>query len=457
MTDVCSRKGADVSIQESMNYEELVNSQESMAARREPMPFGFFYRKQIDRKYRYVVELRPDLTDSLFFGEGLHKDQQAVKDINDARQLQYELHEDSGGIYEIELQAGSYLTLSQLLSSQPSIVAKRGFVSNTLDALMDITEQLHERGIFQLCYSPQMIFLRKGEYMPMLLCHGSSFLNMKEQRLLYKDFENDVAPEVLDEGKADERSDVYALGRFIEHLLEFSELGYEYKGVVKKATSEDPDQRYSTVHAMRSAISAKRNKCRSLWLMLGACAVVALIVAVFFGIIREPSTVEFIDDNGIKVNDHYRDAEYNPSLPGPSEDDPYAETNAYNTYYNIEDAPFLDSIAPMTDEEVKMLSDSIKVNEQLNAIFRRRFEQKARTSLGTIYGAGQNGSSENDYIANSEKVMDELYDYAGELSQQTGLGIDDANNMASQIISKLQTELQQNVKRSGTMTQPQEE
>ena len=54
-----------------MNYEELVNSQESMAARREPMPFGFFYRKQIDRKYRYVVELRPDLTDSLFFGEVL--------------------------------------------------------------------------------------------------------------------------------------------------------------------------------------------------------------------------------------------------------------------------------------------------------------------------------------------------------------------------------------------------
>ena len=160
MTDVCSRKGADVSIQESMNYEELVNSQESMAARRESLPLGFFYRKQIDRKYRYVVELRPDLTDSLFFGEGLHKDQQAVKDINDARQLQYELHEDSGGIYEIELQAGSYLTLSQLLSSQPSIVAKRGYVSNTLDALMDITEQLHERGIFQLCYSPQMIFLR---------------------------------------------------------------------------------------------------------------------------------------------------------------------------------------------------------------------------------------------------------------------------------------------------------
>ncbi|MBO4463564.1 MAG: hypothetical protein J5797_05150 [Prevotella sp.] len=439
-----------------MNYEELVNSQESMAARREPMPFGFFYRKQIDRKYRYVVELRPDLTDSLFFGEGLHKDYQAVKEIDDARQLKYELHEDSGGIYEIELHTGSYLTLAQLLSSQPSIVAKKGFVSSTIEALMDITEQLHERGIYQLCYSPQMIFVRKGENKPMLLCHGSSFLNMKEQRLLYKDFENDVAPEVLDEAKADERSDVYALGRFIEHLHEFSEMGYEYKGVVKKATSEDPDKRYSTVHEMRSAISFKRNKRRSLWLMLGACAVVALIVAVFFGLIREPSTVEFIDDNGIKVNDHYRDAEYNPSLAMPNDDDPYAETNAYNTYYDIENAPFLDSIAPMTDEEVKMLSDSIKVNEQLNSIFRRRFEEKARTSLGSIYGAGQSGSSENDYIANSEKVMDELYDYAGELSQQTGLGIDDANSMASQIISKLQSEMQQSVRHSGVNTKPSE-
>ena len=52
--------------------------------------------------------------------------------------------------------------------------------------------------------------------------------------------------------------------------------------------------------------------------------------------------------------------------------------------------------------------------------------------------------------------MDELYDYAGELSQQTGLGIDDANSMASQIISKLQSEMQQSVRHSGVNTKPSE-
>ena len=414
--------------------------------RREPMPYGVFYRKQIDHKYRFVVELRPDLSDSLFFGEGLHQDYKALKNIDDAAQLHYELHEDSGGIYEIELERGNYMTLAQLLDSQPAIVAQKGFITDTLNAVMNLTEKLHERGIYHLCFSPQTVFVRKGENKPLLLCHGSSFLNLKEQRLLYKGFEQDVAPEVLEGAKADERSDVFALGRFIEHLLESSELGYEYKGVVKKATEVDPDGRYSTVHEMRNAINNKRNTRRSLWLAVAACAVVGILVAVFFGLVREPTTVEFIDSNGVKAKgDPFADIY----------DDEYVDDQ--EPYVDPEIAVYLDSIAPMTDEEIKTLSDSIKVNEQLNGIFRRRFEQKARTQLGSIYGNMESGSTENDYISKSEKVMGDLYNYAGELSKETGVSIEDANSMASQIISHLQTELQENAKHSGTMTQSQDE
>lgn len=428
-----------------MNYEEMLSAQEGVAVRRESLPFGFFYRKQIDRKYRYVVELRPDLMDSIVFNEALRKDQKLAAETGDAHQLHYELHEDSGGIYEVELQSGSYLTLAQLLNAQPAIVAQKGFVSATLNAVMDLADKLHERGIYLLCLSPQNVFVRKGENTPLLLLHGSSFLCMKEQQLLYKGYEHDVAPEVLEEGKADERSDVYALGRFIEHLLESSELGYEYKGVVKKATAEDPDKRYATVHEMRSAISNKRNTRRSLWLTLAACAVVAVLVAVFFGLVREPSTVEFIDDNGVKAKE-----------------DPFAEVyddeyiDDQEPYVDPEIVGYLDSIEPMTDVEVKSLSDSIKVNEQLNSIFRRRFEQKARAQLGTIYGNEESGSSENDYIAKSEKVITDLYNYANELSRETGINANDASSLATQIIAQLQAELQEGVKRNGAMTTPNE-
>lgn len=428
-----------------MNYEEMLNAQEGVAVRREVLPFGFFYRKQIDRKYRYVVELRPDLVDSIVFNEALRQDQKIAADTGDVHQLRYELHEDSGGIYEVELQPGSYLTLAQLLDTQPAVVAQKGFVVNTINAVMDLADKLHERGIYLLCLSPQNVFVRKGENTPLLLLHGSSFLCMKEQQLLYKGYEHDVAPEVLEEGKADERSDVYALGRFIEHLLESSELGYEYKGVVKKATAEDPDKRYATVHEMRSAISNKRNTRRSLWLTLAACAVVAVLVAVFFGLVREPSTVEFIDDNGVKAKE-----------------DPFAEVyddeyiDDQEPYVDPEIVGYLDSIEPMTDEEVKSLSDSIKVNEQLNSIFRRRFEQKARAQLGTIYGNEESGSSENDYIAKSEKVITDLYNYANELSRETGINANDASSLATQIIAQLQAELQEGVKRNGAMTTPNE-
>ena len=430
----------------SMNYEEMLNSQDAVAVRRYAMPFGDFYRKQIDRKYRYVVELRSDLADSLFFAEGLRKDQQSIKNIGNAHQLKYELHEDSGGIYEIDLQPGSYMTLAQLLSSQPAIVAQKGFVEDTINAVMDLTEHLHELGIYHLCYSLQTIFVRKGENKPLLLCHGSSFLAIKDQRLLYQGFEDDVAPEVLNDAKADERSDVYALGRFIEHLLESSGLGYEYKGVVKKATSEEPNERYASVAEMRSCIRHKRSTRRSLWLVAAACAVVGVVVAVFFSLISEPSTVEFIDDNGVKAKSDPFSEVY---------EDEFVDDQA--PYTDPEIAVYLDSIAPMTDEEVKMLSDSIRVNEQLNSIFRRRFEQKARTQLGTIYGSQGNETTESDYVGQSQKVMDELYNYATELSKETGISAEDAGSMASQIISQLQVELQENVKRNGAQTKQDEE
>lgn len=429
-----------------MNFEEMLNAQDGVALRREPMPFGAFYRKQIDRKYRYVVDLRADLTDSIVFTEGLKRDQQSVSTIDNKQQLRYELHEDSGGIYEMELQPGNYQTLAQLLDSQPAIVAERNFVSNMLNDVMDFTEQLHEKGIFHLCYAPQTVFVRKGENVPLLLCHGSSFLGLKNQQQLYKGYEHDVAPEVLESAKCDERSDVYALGRFIEHLLASSEIGYEYKAVIKKATSDDPDQRYATVQEMRNAINSKRSIRRSFWLAMAACALVAVIIAVFFSIIKEPATVEFIDDNGIKAKA-----------------DPFAEVyqdeyvDDQEPYMDPEIAVYLDSIDPMSDEEVKMLSDSITVNEQLNAIFRRRFEQKAKAQLTPLYGTEENGSSENDYLAKSEKVMKELYDYARQLSRETGIGIDNANSMATQIISHLQAQLQENISRNGTMTKSKEE
>ena len=426
-----------------MNYEEMLNAQEGVAQHQEQLPLGTFYRKQIDRKYRNVVELKHELADSLVFCQGLRSDQQVAAELDDSHQLRYDLKEDSGGIYELELQQGSYQTLAQLLNSDPAILASKGFIDQTVADLMELTQKLHERGIFQLCYAPQMVFMRKSDNAPMLLCHGSSFLEMKDQAALYAGYEDMVAPELLDGGQVDERSDVYALGRFIEALYDKGEMPYEYKAVVKKATEADPSKRFSTVHEMQKALASKRGMKRSFFMGIGAFAVVALLVFLYFDMTPETSNVEFVDGNGLVTKT-----------------DPFSETyddplvNDQEEYLDPEIAMYMDSIGleEMSEEEFKALADSVKQYTKVEEIFRRRFEQKANSKLSGLYSSGNLGSSESNFVAHSQSVMQELMDYAAQLGEQTGIPQEQASSMATQIISRTQAQLQQGVTRFGSMT-----
>lgn len=420
-----------------------MNAQEGVAQSQEQLPLGTFYRKQIDRKYRNVVELKHELVDNLVFCQGLRRDQKSVAEVNDAHQLRYDLKEDSGGIYEIEIQQGSFQTLAQLLNSNPAILASKGFVDQTVTGLMDLTQKLHEQGIFHLCYAPQTVFMRKSDNVPMLLYHGSSFLEMKDQSALYAGYENMVAPEVLEGGQVDERSDVYALGRFIEALCDRAEMPYEYKVVVKKATDSDPSKRFSSVYEMQKALASKRGMKRSFFMGIGAFVIVLLLVFLYFDLTPEASNVEFVDSNGLV-----------------GQKDPFSETyndplvNDQEEYMDPEIAMYMDSIGleEMSDEEFKALADSVKQYTKVEGIFRHRFEQRANSKLSSLYSNGNLGSSESNFISNSQAVIQELMDYATQLSEQTGIPQEQANSMATQIISRTQAQLQQGVTHFGSMT-----
>ena len=426
-----------------MNYEEMLNAQDGVAQHQESLPLGVFYRKQIGNKFRHVVDLKAWLTDSLVFCDGLRRDQQLALSLKSARQLRYELHEDSGGIYELELQPGNYQTLAQLLDANPAVVAQKGFIEQTLSGLMDLTEELHNQGVYHLCYAPQTVFVRKGDNAPLLLCHGSSFLALKDQAHLYEGFEQAVAPEVLAGEQPDERSDIFALGRLVEQLFASAQLPFEYKAVVKKATDEDPDRRFSSIHEMREAISRRRSVRRSAIVTGAALLLTALAVWLFFDLVPESSNVEFVDGNGINQKADPFSEDY---------DDPLV--NDQDEYLDPEIALYLDSIGldEMTDEEFHALADSVKQYTKVEEIFRRRFIQQAGSKLGALYSQSNLGSTESNFIARSQQVVDELMDYARKLGDEAGLPQDQAMSQASQIITRLQAEKQQSVTRYGSMT-----
>ena len=259
-----------------MNFEEMLNAQEGLSPKREKLPLGDFYRKQIDGKYRFVVELKSTLTDSIAFCEALKKEEQWSLHQRVRQQLHFASKETDGVVFELELEPGTWQTLSQILFANPAVVAQKGFVDQIVAELMDYASKLHADGVYHLCFAPSNIFFRKGDNLPMLLTHGSFYLSLGNQSDLYGDCERFVAPEVLEHGAVDERSDVYALGKLIEFLFEQGSMPYEYKPVVKKAIAADPAKRFKSIDEMRSALTQRRNTIR------GAIAVVSAIVIALF-------------------------------------------------------------------------------------------------------------------------------------------------------------------------------
>lgn len=421
-----------------MNYEEMLKAQESSAAQGEQTPLGSLFRKQDDRKFRCMLELRADLSDSLVFCESLRRDQKLTIGINDPHQMHYELHEDSGGIYELELEMGSYQTLSQLLNANPAVVAQKGFKFQTVDALMTFVEQLHGQGVYHLCFAPSTVFMRKSDNAPMLMCHGSSFLKMKDASLLYKGFESYVAPEVLAGGEIDQRSDIYALGRFVEYLLGSTDMPMEYKKIVKKATAEDPSARYSTVSEMREALSRHHGTKRAVLTLLTVLVIVGLLVWAYFDLVPEADTIEFVDNNGLVTKPDPFSVEYE-----------YEEDNSGldNDFNDPTVAYFLDSLdmAELDDEDDEMPLDSAQASQRAEAVFIKRFTRQAQTMLSNLYSTEQIGGSEAQFVTKSHDVIEELIDYAKELGEQAGLPADVASAQALRIISRLQAQLMEKV------------
>jgi len=403
-----------------MNFEEMLNAQEGLVPKREKLPFGDFYRKQIDGKYRFVVELKSSLTDSIVFCEALKKEQQWSQKQRD-KQLHYELHEDSGGIYELGLEPGSYQTLSQLLFENPAVVAQKGFVDQLVSALIDYASKLHSEGIYHLCFAPQNIFFRKGNLTPLLLCHGSFYSSLNDLNALYKDVENYVAPEVLSHGAIDERSDVYSLGKLIVFLYEQGSMPYIYKQVVQKATEEDPSRRYKSVEDMKSALTQKRNTLRSAYALAAAVVIALLCVVVYIEMLPDANDmIDYVEPARVVQDTDPFDDHFDPAMLLDDEEDSLSQDDADAMY-----------------------------QRKAEEIFRKNYQREADKILSKIYNNERMGSSEKVFMANTQSMAAELMEMQKKLAEETGIDEGTAGEIGHEIVEELTKQKQQALERKG--------
>ena len=409
-----------------MNYEELVETRDVRKSNKVKMPFGYFHKRQIDGKYSNFVEFLDELSDNILFAECLKKDCEVAMQVGDKHQLHFTPNNEDGsdGIYAIAVEPGNYLTIEQLLNEIPSVVAQKNFMETTIKDLLQLTIDLNEKGVQQVCFAPSNVFMRKNDNSVRLLLHGSPFHRLEVYDVLYDGIEEYIAPEVLQGETPTDRSDVYGLAKFIEYLNESSGMPFYLKSIIRKATSEDPEARYATVADFRKALSQRKAAIKSAVTSLSAIAIALILAGLFFTLTPDTEAVEFVKPVEEPISEELLDEGFDPATELGAAADSATIAKAIKDY---------------------QMKDSDKIDEKKirefeakgEAIFRKQFSKEAERILSGVYNDRSMSGGQKAFQEASSKAMGELVEKQIELSEHSSLPSEKSQRIASEIIEQI--------------------
>jgi serine/threonine protein kinase len=395
-----------------MNYEELLNSKTGSKAKLTRMAIGQFAKKQVGEKYQNVLDVNPQLNDNIKFSEALKADCARNRELIHKYQLHFEPVTEGSDVVRLLVEQGNYMTLAQLLNDHPALVAEKDFVDTLVRQLLDVTEYLHSKGVWHVCYAPQNLLVRKGDNAVLLLSHGSFYLHINNQRDIYEGLEDFVAPEVLENGTVDERCDIYSLGKLMDYLFEQGQMPYEYKRVARKAQSAMPEDRYQTIAAMRKALAFKRSLYQSLIALAAAVVLALVVVGLYFELMPETTEVEFVKPAPRLATDELIEDGFDPAELGVITGDTMV----------------------MTEQQKQQQKEYAAKAEQ---IFRKRFTAEADRLLSTIYDNEHMNASEKKFMSEMSTINEQLIKLQVDLGNEAGLSDARSQLLATQIVESL--------------------
>ena len=394
-----------------MNYEELLIAKAGGKLNQSQMPIGEFFRAKLDNKYQSMVDIRETLVANITFCEGMKRECEENVTIVDKHQLHFTPVMKDNEIVRLTVsEPGQYMSFAEMLSETPSVVAQPDFLYHVLEELVSITTLLHKKGIRHICYSPNTVFARKGSISPMLLSHGSYYLGISDLEAFHGQDAKYVAPEVLQHGTIDDRCDVYSIGKFIESLGAVSAMPIEYRRVLKKATSESPEDRYNIPEEMlRSVRKQHRYKRTALTVVL--CLLAALVViGLYFDMFPETNPVEFVKPVPRQPTDDLLDDGFDPAELGVTS-----------------------SGDSLVYDETAERDYQAKAEE----IFRKKYAEEADRILSKIYNKEYMSNAEKKFTAESQTTIDELMKKQAELGESAGLTPERSQLIATEIIDRI--------------------
>ena len=403
-----------------MNYEEMLAAKNEGKQNKTLLPIGEYYRIQTEGKYRPVIIVRQELNSSIAFSGALKTECERNKTLVNRYQLHFTpVVSENGEVEQLEVEQGVFFSMEQLLNENPAVVAEKGFIDNTLQALVDITTYLHGQGIRHICYSPKTVMVRKGDHAVMLLSHGSFYMAMDNQRVFYGDDAAYVAPEVLNHGTVDDRCDVYSIGKFMESIFEHVGMSMDYRKALKKATSEKPEDRFDTPQDLWKAVKSNRSMMRSAMMAVAAVVAALVIVELYFELFPEPVQVEYVKPAPRQATDDLLEDGFKPEELG------------------------VVSADSMSEED---LEAQRMYRAKAEEIFRKNYEKEADRILSKIYNKDYMNSTEKQFAAQSQSTIEELMKTQQKMGREASLTPERSQLIASEIIERITNEKKKQLK-----------
>lgn len=223
------------------------------------------YRVRYYGKLHFMKQLKPELRTDPRYVSALHKEFETGFRLDHPHLVRYV---EKGDDYLLtEYVDGE--TLKQFTESHPDFFKNRKNINQFLTQLLDVVGYLHQHQIVHLDLKPENILItRIGQNVKLTdlgFCYSDVFTDTMGRTDQY------AAPEQLQGGMVDARTDIYAIGKILETL----HLPYIYNKVVKRCTQFEPANRYLTTEEMLHALP-RNSKLYRMVLAIMICMIVGI-------------------------------------------------------------------------------------------------------------------------------------------------------------------------------------
>ena len=210
-----------------------------------------FYKVRLFGALHFVKRPAPRYAHDLLTTESLRKEFNIGYNLSHPSIVKY-MRMECGAVFQEYIDG---LSLQQMLDGKDERLKSPEFIREVGRQLLDATEYLHRNGVIHNDIKPDNVMITRVGNRVKLVDLGCAYSNMWDTTQGYT--ESYKAPE---QGQylTNVYTDIFLVGKLMEHLAGYAGISDEWKAFVRKATSRNWKERYDSDREALAAIPSKR-------------------------------------------------------------------------------------------------------------------------------------------------------------------------------------------------------